>query len=218
MNYQKALTILDNFDFRDFEFIKGCDKSIPLVFPTKTFPEEFNYKSDKLFNKPIPACEKGISSEKNVASLLALFDFDSIYTSTDFSVLDVDYMTDISCRKDNIWLNFQVKSNKADCESKLKFSGDVKPIHIIYEHKYRSTLLSELTYLFSLLDITLSNNLESIKQEYIPILKSLKSVKITELPKFEILRPGISKALEVLFVIGVVNKTTDAYHLFCNTY
>jgi len=213
MNYQKVIKILDNFDFRDFEYVKGCGKAVPLVLPCKVFPKEFTHKSDKTFDRPIETTIKGDKNEKSVCAILNLFDFDFVYLAQSFTVLDIDYMTDIVCRKDNMWFTFQVKSSEQDCTKKLNYVGDVKPIHLIYDIKNRSVLFTELCYLFKLLDIGLKVDLESIKQEYIPLVKQLTSVSERELTKFEVLKPGIHKSLHTLFSIGVLFYNNDTYHL-----
>ena len=214
MNRNKVLTILDNFDFRDFEFVKGCGNSLPLILPCKKFPKEFTYKSEKTFNNFVEPCKTGENSEKCIVNILKLFDFEYVYISKALSVLDVDYMVDVACRKDDLWYCFQVKSSRQDCEKKLNYMGDTKPIHIIYEHKSRKTIFAELQYLFKLLDIGLKVNVESIKQEYIPIIKELKSISLQkELAKFEILKPGMTKSLHTLFTVGILNYTNETYHI-----
>lgn len=213
MNYQKVLQILDNFDYRDFDYIKGCGKALPLIMPCKTFPAKFTYKSEKEFDKPIESpTKKGINSEKQVCALLNLFDFDYVYPTKSFSVLDVDYMTDIAVRKNNLWLTFQVKSSEKEVK-KVNFTGDMKPIHILYEHKSRNILFNELQYLLSLLDIGLKVDIEGIKKEYVPLIRKLRSVSQADLNKFEIIKPGFAKALHILFSINVLKADSEHYYL-----
>ena len=213
MNYQKVIRILEQIDFRDFEYIKGCGKAIPLILPCKVFPKEFTYKSEKTFDRPIETTTRGDKNEKSVCALLRLFDFDYIYLVKSFTVLDIDYMTDIVCKKDNMWFTFQVKSSLQDCTTKLNYAGDLKPIHLVYEIKNRSILFAELCYLFKLLDIELKVDLESIKQEYIPIVKQLESVSESELNKFEVLKPGMRKKLNILYSVGELFYSNQIYRL-----
>jgi hypothetical protein len=212
MNRTKVIQILDNFDFRDFQYIYGTGGSLPLLLDNvDKLLQPSTKKLDKSLNTQ-KTDKKGEFTEKYFYNILSLFNFDNILSTPRESILDCDYKVDILGLCNNFYLTFQVKSSKYYCEQSLQLDQFVRPIYVVYDSKHRNILFDELTYFLSILGIGLNSEYyEALK--YLDVVKKLKDIPFKELSRFEVIDSKITKYLNILYCAGKIYKSNYSFFI-----